>query len=160
MMCRVSGPGESNGRGEMPEDTAGVLANLPRTRPQRATAGRAAARRKATQAKTSGEQGKNAAKSPARAGATRARSTTGAAKPSVQGRATATGAARKTAKRPQEPVPRQGFASEEDRATGTVQPPGALELLGGAIELIGGLTRSGVDHGERLMREIVSLLPR
>jgi hypothetical protein len=40
----MSGPNERDGRGSSPVDGPSVLANLPRTRPQRATARRAAAR--------------------------------------------------------------------------------------------------------------------
>ncbi len=56
-----------------------------------------------------------------------------------------------------QPVPRQGFESESDRARGPVRPPGGTELLTSAAEIVGELTKAGFSTGERLLR---SLLPR
>ena len=57
----------------------------------------------------------------------------------------------------EQPVPRQGFESESDRARGPVRPPGGTELLTSAAEIVGELTKAGFSTGERLLR---SLLPR
>jgi hypothetical protein len=196
MMSAVSGPADGNGKQEGAENGAGVLANLPRTRPQRASARRTAARRAGA--------GTQQAPRPAKAGGTRKASKTvkaaesngraatspkTAAKPKAKTgtKATATAkrsapastrarrpaavppkAAAKKAPRPRrtarppvaEPVPRQGFESEEERATGAVQPPGGTELVSTAAEILGELTKAGISGGERLLRDVLSRLGR
>ncbi|MCW3032583.1 MAG: hypothetical protein QOK19_2368 [Solirubrobacteraceae bacterium] len=217
MMCPVSGPAESNGRAETPEDGAGVLANLPRTRPQRATARRAAARSHDARETPQGNGG-SGGRSAGAAGRKKAR---GAAKPA--GRATAKPAKNKAAKpvktkaarparatkpakaarpakavkpataskpakaataakakpakaptarrsrtaspkRPlkavEEAIPRQGFESPDDRATGAVQPPGGTEFVGTAAEIVSELAKAGISGGERLLRDVLSRLGR
>jgi hypothetical protein len=196
MMSAVSGPAESNGKQEGTESGAGVLANLPRTRPQRASARRTAARRapSSTQqvprpekaggaektAKTvrAADSNGRAATSPkparkpkaktqAKSGATAKRSAstaTRARRPAAAPPKTAATKAarpRRTVKPPvAEPVPRQGFESEEERATGTVQPPGGTELVSTAAEILGELTKAGISGGERLLRDVLSRLGR
>lgn len=158
----MSGPSETNGRAELSEDGSGVLANLPRTRPQRASARRAAARRssaKAVEAKAPAAEGNSAAPTPgstARKAPAKARSA--AAKPAKR-------PARPKAPRPArravaETVPRQGFECEEERATGAVQPPGGTELVSTAAEILSELTKAGISGGERLLRDVISRLPR
>jgi hypothetical protein len=121
----------------------GVLTNLPRTRPQRSTPRRAAARNGA----------KAAAASPARA---RTRSspprerTTARARPGVGAKAAA---------RRQQAAPIQGFECEGETASGSVQPPGAAELLASAVEVVSELTKAGVSRSERLLRDLASRLP-
>ena len=157
----MSGPNESNGRVEPPAAGASVLANLPRTRPQRATARRAAARRsgeaevalKTTMAPA--ERPAPARTPPAPAAALKP------AKPRAKSaragkRATGPGP---RALRPVEPVPRQGFESEVERASGPVSPPGGIELVASAAELLGELAKAGVSSGERLLRDVLSRLP-
>jgi hypothetical protein len=61
----MSAASDSNGRTGGPEGAEGVLANLPRTRPQRASARRAAARRQAS----ASQPADRAAKAPSDAGA-------------------------------------------------------------------------------------------
>ncbi len=122
----------------------GVLAGLPRTRPQRTSARRAASRA----AKPS--------KAPATSRAAGQRKTTTAktaAQPTNR---------RKPAsvRRPlEEPVPRQGFEAEPDSLDGPVQPPGGTELVASAAELAGELAKSGVTTGARLVRDFLSRLP-
>lgn len=121
----------------------GVLANLPRTRPQRATPRRAAARDNARAA------------APAR-GRARARGSAARAK----GRAGAGPVPRaKTAAGRRQTAPVQGFESESEAATGSVQPPGAVELLASAAEVVSELTKAGLSRSERLLKDLVSRLP-
>jgi hypothetical protein len=200
MMCPVSGPAESNGRAETTDDGAGVLANLPRTRPQRATARRAAARSSRDAREPSSNGGSAASATPAErkkartaakpAGRTAAKpakaakpartgkpakaiktgkpaKTAGAAKP-----ATAKPAKRPTAQRPrkasprgsstavEQEIPRQGFESQDDRATGAVEPPGGTEFVGTAAEIVSELAKAGISGGERLLRDVLSRLGR
>jgi hypothetical protein len=195
MMSAVSGPAESNGRQEGADKGAGVLANLPRTRPQRASARRTAARRTGagTQpvAPTKAGAAKKTAKPVKAAGGNgrAATGTTAASKPkartagksagtakrsasagsrtrrptadSAKAAATKAPRARRTTKPPvAEPVPRQGFESEEERATGAVQPPGGTEFVSTAAEILGELTKAGISGGERLLRDVLSRLGR
>jgi hypothetical protein len=110
----------------------GVLANLPRTRPQRSSARREAARHAAT---TTPPRKPRAAtkKRPAKA--------------------------KVVPKRVQDPAPRQGFETEGDPSTGSVQPPGSLDLLSSAAELAGELTKSGLSTGGRLLKDAFARLP-
>jgi hypothetical protein len=196
MMSAVSGPAESNGRQEGADNGAGVLANLPRTRPQRASARRTAARRTGAGTQpvarpTKAGATKKTAK-PAKAAGSNGRAATGstaASKPKAKAAAKSTGTAKRSesagsrARRPTadsakaaatkaprarrttkppvaEPVPRQGFESEEERATGAVQPPGGTELVSTAAEILGELTKAGISGGERLLRDVLSRLGR
>jgi hypothetical protein len=170
----MSGPNQDDGRAGVAEDSPSVLANLPRTRPQRSSPRRAAARRKSTGAKADGDGAttdarasargtKTTAKTAARASAeagrparsSRAKTTKGAAgkrrKPSAPRRASAQRAAR-------EAVPKQGFESEADRTRGPVDPPGGTELVASAVEIVGELAKSGLSTGERLLKDVFSRL--
>jgi hypothetical protein len=55
-------------------------------------------------------------------------------------------------------VPRQGFESEGDGTRGSVQPPGATELMTSALEIVGEFAKSGVSTGERLLKDVLSRL--
>jgi hypothetical protein len=59
-----------------------------------------------------------------------------------------------------EEVPRQGFESIEERATGSVAPPGGTELVGTAAEIVSELAKAGIAGGERLLRDALSLFGR
>ena len=169
-----TGSANSNGGTTAAAET-GVLSQLPRTRPQRSSPRRDAARRAAqpgSRAKPASKtRPKPAAKAPAAAAAKpapRAAKAPAKAKraPSSRGvRATtpshATPKRIRTAAQPvATPVPRQGFESESDRARGPVRPPGGTELLTSAVEIVGELTKAGLSTGERLVRDVFSLLPR
>jgi hypothetical protein len=129
----------------------GVLSKLPRTRPQRASARRVAAR-KATAATT----------------ATSEKAETATRRASSNGRPPASSTARPARRTPKprkgkarlsvEPVPRQGFECE-DRASGAVHPPGGGELIASAAELVGELAKAGLATGERVLKDVFSLLP-
>jgi hypothetical protein len=191
---RMSSASESNGRSSGPRVDEGVLANLPRTRPQRSSPRRAAARRTSA-ASAAGEPPQ------ARAGSSRATSNgakpgpakakakptakarakpKASAKPKVSAKPKASAgtkpkasaatkpkasvkAATRKAQAPrasvEDSVPRQGFESEMDRATGPVQPPGGAELVSSAAEIFSELARAGLSTGERLLKDALSRLP-
>ncbi len=159
----VSVPSESNGRPSAPQEASGVLSNLPRTRPQRSTPRRTAARKAlATEAERDTQAASNgrATTSPTRAKARKVsaappRKPKPARKPRVRSAQPRTAAA--TPER--EPVPLQGFESENDRARGPVHPPGGAELVASAIEVVGELAKSGLSTGERLLKDVLARLP-
>ena len=142
----------NGGRAKTPNSETGVLANLPRTRPQRSSPRRAAARATAS--------------SPANVKPAKAK--TANAKPANAKPANAKPAKTKTTKvKPatgrtgrEETVPRQGFEVDGDIARGSVQPPGAAELVSSAAELAGELAKAGVTGGARLFKDLFTRLPR
>jgi hypothetical protein len=178
-----------NGAGE----NGGVLTNLPRTRPQRASARRTAARNgaspngarkppaKATQpkrarsaAKPSAEQAaepavehrvepvvESAATARAKSsrGGARARKSTGGARAASGGKRRATSKRPRPATPVEEPAPRQGYECDGEAATGPIQPPGGVELVASAAEIVGELAKAGVSTGERLLKDVLSRLP-
>ena len=153
----VSGPGEGNGRGEEPREGSSVLSNLPRTRPQRASPRRAAARNSAAAAEeTAAANGNGSAprSAPRKSAKPAATAGTRRRKPAAKAKA-------KTARRrAPEAVPRQGYESVEERATGPVQPPGNAEFLGTAAEIVTELAKAGISGSERLVRDVLSRLGR
>jgi hypothetical protein len=166
----VSVPSDSNGRPSVPRETLGVLSNLPRTRPQRSTPRRTAARKAtaagvAAQVPSAAANGRSSApRARSRAAAPDAPATTAAARPPkpkptrkapVKARTRPAPAAAPVA----EPVPLQGFESESDRAHGPVHPPGGAELVASAAEIVGELAKAGLSTGERLLRDVLSRLP-
>jgi len=142
-------PTKKNARRKDALPSEGVLANLPRTRPQRSSARRDAARR-ATNAKAS-----TILAAPGKPATTK----TKPAKVAAVKRGQGTAKPRSTAKRLQDPAPRQGFETENDPLSGPVQPPGGVDLLASAAELAGELTKSGLSTGGRLLRDIFTRLP-
>jgi hypothetical protein len=108
---------------------SGVLAGLPRTRPQRTSARRAAAR------------------------AAKPSSASIAPSPPTKRRRPA-----KSRRTSRESAPKQGFEAEPD-SSGPVQPPGGAELIASAAELAGELAKTGVTTGARLVRDFLSHLP-
>jgi hypothetical protein len=58
------------------------------------------------------------------------------------------------------PVPRQGFACEEELASGTVAPPGGTELVASAAEILSEIAKAGISGGERLLKDALSLFSR
>jgi hypothetical protein len=175
MMCPVSTRAESEPHPPDADEDGGVLANLPRARPQRSTPRRTAARERAS-APSAGEGGSAAGRSGStRSGAKqqaagpggkraagtkpKAQASASRAKPRAGAKARPKAAPRRTRREQEEPVPRQGFASDEDRASGPVQPPGGQELLATAAEIVSELAKAGAGAGERLVRDIISRLP-
>jgi hypothetical protein len=166
------------------QDGAGVLSQLPRTRPQRASARRAAARESRAPAPATPESAAGQTAAPERksrpkstskraTAAKRPRAGEGAAakpKPSASKRtgaapkSAAPGRERRTAsgasaRAREEEVPSQGFATEGERVSGPVAPPGGPELFATAAEIVSELARAGVSTGERVVRDVLSRLP-
>lgn len=56
-------------------------------------------------------------------------------------------------------VPRQGWESEGERMTGSVEPPSGSEFLASALEIAGEAAKAGFAGGERLVRDLFSRLP-
>jgi hypothetical protein len=131
-------PTKKNGRRKDALASEGVLANLPRTRPQRGSARRDAARLTAAgeskSARIAAVKQATAKKRPAKA-------------------------AKRAAKPLQDPAPRQGFEAESDHLSGPVSPPGGLDLFASAAELAGELTKSGLSAGGRLLKDALARLP-
>jgi hypothetical protein len=182
MMCAVA---DSNTTDETTADArneGGVLANLPRTRPQRSSARRAAARG------TTGGSAPARARKPARArraptrpadvvarktpaGPVRDSSASATAKAGIGGPAprSVTAAKRKVAARrpargsrrpvPDDAAPRQGFECDSETTGGSVAPPGGAELVATAAEIVGELAKVGLSTGERLLKDVLSRLP-
>jgi hypothetical protein len=152
---------KSTKRNARPKDalaSEGVLANLPRTRPQRSSARRDAARR-ATKAKAS-SQASTILAAPGKPVRTKAKpAKVVPAKVAAVKRGQRTAKPRSTAKRLRDPVPRQGFETENDPLSGPVQPPGGVDLLASAAELAGELGKSGLSAGGRLLKDVLARLP-
>jgi hypothetical protein len=139
----------------------GVFANLPRTRPQRDSPRRTAARKRssarAQTATARKRDGSSTADSQRPRKAAREQSkAAAAAKPAPPKRRAPTPRA---ARRPPAPAPRQGFESESQRGSRSLQPPGATDLVVSAAELVTELTKAGLSRGERLVRDLVSRRP-
>jgi hypothetical protein len=190
---RVSEQSKDGGGAKGSNLETGVLANLPRTRPQRSSARRAAAR-EAARAHAKAKPGsaapantKSAKAEPMRAKPAQARTAKtkpAKTKPAPAGQANAMSMtpppplakatpakARPANARPtkvkraaggtgvEETVPRQGFEVDGDIASGSVQPPGAAELVSSAAELAGELAKAGVTGGARLLKDLFARLP-
>jgi hypothetical protein len=160
---RVSDASNDDGRAKGSNSDTGVLANLPRTRPQRSSARRAAARKAASTPASAPPKAKLAKAKLAKAKPARAEPA--AAKAAKAAKAKPTKARPTQAKRPTdatsqaETVPRQGFEVEGEIASGAVQPPGAAELVSSAAELAGELAKAGVNGGARLLKDLFARLP-
>jgi hypothetical protein len=146
MLTRMSDSPSGDPHGPASADGPGILAGLPRTRPQRASARRAASRT----AQPSAAQPRQTRATSPRQASKRAPAKTRAA---GQKRAPA-----KTGAATDERAPRQGFEAEPD-SLGPVQPPGSAELVSSAAELAGELAKAGVATGARVLRDFLSRLP-
>jgi hypothetical protein len=186
----VSVANDSESGSGTPPEGPGVLSNLPRTRPQRSSPRRVAAREASAAATAtaqrparSGRAAATPAKPPKSGNGSRpqsasaaggkgapkssARTSKGTPKGASKGaRATTTarrqsgaGAHERRRFLDQEPVPRQGFECEGERASGPVQPPGGAELLASATEIVSEVAKAGLSTGERLLRDVLSRLP-
>ena len=129
--------------GEAPE----ILTNLPRTRPQRASARRAAARPAPAAAPPT----------PATPPAPKSPKATRPATRSAPRRA-AKPAARRAPKVPTPPAAPQGF--EVESRGSSISPPSPIELLDGVIGAAGHLAVGTLDRGVRIVRGAVSRVVR
>jgi hypothetical protein len=172
-------PSESrNGREADSIPEGGILASLPRARPQRASARRAAARtstatkrgtaaKTVTATKTKSARTATAKKPVARESAAAKKAATArkptAKKPVVIKKTSSTkrGAAKPTIKPTEQPAPKQGYEPEEELELGkTVNPPSGTELVESVADIIGELANSGLTAGGRLLKDAFSLLRR
>lgn len=153
-----------------PSASSGVLAELPRARPQRATPRRSSAR-KAT-AHSAGKRRGAGAGADRRTAAVEGSAGAGAGPTILAGlprvrpqhtspRRAAARAARSRGgtRSTEQSVPRQGFESEPRRMSEPIQPPGGAELAVSLGELAGELAKVGIATGARLLKDIVSRLP-
>jgi hypothetical protein len=178
-----------NGRGGPGDEDPGILSQLPRTRPQRSSRHREAARNgsvagaastatpsaadgaapagQKTSARTAKKAAPRSRSKAARPSAKRgADGSSGAAGASASTKAPSRGSSAK--RRPRTPgpssgaaptAPRQGFESEGERASGSVHPPGGAELVASAAEIVGEFAKAGLSTGERLLKDVLSRLP-
>jgi hypothetical protein len=150
-----------------PPNGQGVLSNLPRTRPQRASARRAAARQASTAptvahavaASSNGGPAPKPVGAPAPTAPSTKRGPAPAREPAPAKRARGSAKPKAVKPDPGPPVPRQGFECEGERASGPVHPPGGTELVASAAEMIGELAKAGLSTGERLFKDVLSRLP-
>jgi hypothetical protein len=173
-------PSESrNGREADSIPEGGILAALPRARPQRASARRTAARtstaakrstaaaKTATATKTKSARAATAKKQVARespvvtepvaAKQPTARKPVAAKKAASPRRR----AAKPIAKPAEQPAPKQGYEPEEELELGkSVNPPSGAELVESVADIIGELANSGLTAGGRLLKDAFSLLRR
>ena len=152
----------SDGAVDASRNDEGVLANLPRTRPQRSSPRRAAARastaaREAPAANRSKPRSRPQTRGQAHKRPRTCNGATAASRRPLQKRRAA------SPKRPftpiDDPAPRQGFECDGETTSGSVQPPGGAELVASAAEIVGELAKAGLSTGERLLKDVVSRLP-
>jgi hypothetical protein len=177
MLTRMSESPSGDPRETAAADGPGILAGLPRTRPQRASARRAAARAVAA-GETPRAPARSATHSPARKSqrsaaskAPRAPARKGPHTPAHNAtlsparkapRSAASKAPRAAADRSEqtgESVPLQGYEPEDGAFNRTIQPPGGAELVTSIAELAGELAKAGVNTGGRWLRDVFSRLP-
>jgi hypothetical protein len=178
----VSVANDSESGSGTPPEGPGVLSNLPRTRPQRSSPRRVAAREESAAAtataqrparpgrtatppakprkSSNGSRPQSASTAAGKGGLkSSARTSKGARATTTTRRQSGAGAHERKRFLDQEPVPRQGFECEGERASGPVQPPGGAELLASATEIVSEVAKAGLTTGERLLRDVLSRLP-
>jgi cell pole-organizing protein PopZ len=152
----------SNGRAADSLPEGGVLAALPRARPQRASARRAAARPDAptrTDAATKTKGGR--ATTTKKVATVRKIAASKSAVSSKKAAAPKRSAAQKSTVPPEPPAPKQGYEAEEELELGkTVNPPSGVELVESVTDIVGELANSGLTAGGRLLKDAFSLLRR
>jgi hypothetical protein len=137
----------------------GVLAALPRTRPQRASSRRAAARPRARSEmdKPASAPKRGAARTKAKAKKQTTKKQPATAKKTVR---QATVKRRSSVPRP-ERAPKQGYEPEEEMELGnTVHPPSGGELIESIADIFGELAGAGATAGGRLLRDALSIFRR
>ncbi|HEV7937291.1 MAG TPA: hypothetical protein VGP18_04625 [Solirubrobacteraceae bacterium] len=181
-------PSESrNGHETDSVPEGGILAALPRARPQRASTRRAAARankpatKTVTTTKAKSAPAATTVKPNASKKAVPVQRPVAGKKP-IQAHQRVTGkkavpaqrpiagkkavsttrrAAKPVAKLAVPPVPRQGYEPEEELELGkTVNPPSGAELVESVADIIGEVANSGLTAGGRLLKDALSLLRR
>jgi hypothetical protein len=156
----MSDPDDTQREATAESNGVGVLANLPRTRPQRSSPRRVAARARSAAATTRSDVSETAktletsSSNGSKAGPNKA----GPSKPAKVRTAKRKPTAGASAPEPA-PAPRQGFECESEHTSRTVQPPGGAELVASVAEIVGELAKSGLATGERLLKDALSRLP-
>jgi|HubBroStandDraft_3_1064219.scaffolds.fasta_scaffold06451_4 hypothetical protein len=163
-----------NGRQEDTLVEGGILAGLPRKRPQRASARRAATDAakhpnarptrpaKPTNARTAKPSRARSAKPAGAKRAATAKPTSTASRTAAKRPASPASRARTAGARPPEPpAPKQGYEPEEEVELGaTVHPPSGLELAESVADIFSELAGTGLAAGGRLLKDAFSLLRR
>lgn len=136
--------------GPPPEDQErrSVLADLPRTRPQRASARRERARASNGRAAANQKTSEQVKPSPPQ---------TTQAKPPLR-KPPSTTRSRKRAANARPPAPRQGYECDQELAGSPVSPPSGTEVVGALAELAGELAQTGISTGGRLLKSALSRL--
>lgn len=148
-----------NGRQGDSVPEGGILAALPRSRPQRASPRRAAARSKASKVKTVASAHKPTTARVKSAKAPAPRAQVGQAK--TRPTRTTPKAKLPPTKPPEPPAPKQGYEPEEEVELGTtVNPPSGAELVESVGEIVGEIANSGLAAGGRFLKDAFSLLRR
>jgi hypothetical protein len=155
------------------EPLDGVLAALPRTRPQRASPRRAAARAQAQSetaeaAPARGEGAKTQAKTKPRSKPTKPKAAARTKpKPATPKAATPKATAKKKPAKRRTPAPvaerapKQGYEPEEEVELGnTVHPPSGGELIESLADIAGELVGAGAGAGGRLLKDALSIFRR
>jgi hypothetical protein len=166
--CRAMSTSESrNGREVDSIPEGGILAALPRARPQRASARRAAARSgaatktKPTPITTAKKPARTAAATKPTAGKKSAATEkpTGVKRPAKPKKQAET--KRRVPKPTEPPAPKQGYEPEEEVELGaTVHPPSGAELIESVADIVGELAGSSLAAGGHLLKDAFSLLRR
>jgi hypothetical protein len=161
----MSDPDDTQREATAESNGVGVLANLPRTRPQRSSPRRVAARARSAAAASRGEASETSktletsSSNGSKAGPNKTGpNKTGPNKPAKVRTAKRKPTAGASAPEPA-PAPRQGFECESEHTSRTVQPPGGAELVASVAEIVGELAKSGLATGERLLKDALSRLP-
>ncbi len=174
--CKTLSTRETNNSESHPENPVegGVLAALPRTRPQRVSPRRAAARQRTDKARPEARGSAPARSAPkttptapaaeappaklkAKAKVKTVKTKPASAKPAPKAKA----AFRSRSKPAEAPAPKQGYEPEEDVELGkTVNPPSGVELVESVADIFGELANSSLAAGGRILKDAFSLLRR
>jgi hypothetical protein len=162
--CKTLSTRETDNSESHPENPVegGVLAALPRTRPQRVSPRRAAARQRTGKAEpektVKAEPEKTSKAEPEKT----VKAKTVKAKPaSAKAAPKAKTASRSRSKPAEAPAPKQGYEPEEEVELGkTVNPPSGVELVESVADIFGELANSSLAAGGRILKDAFSLLRR
>jgi hypothetical protein len=148
---------QANGRRDSPTTgDGGILAALPRTRPQRSSPRRASAQAQDAKRPARPSGSKRRSQTTKETGAKPERTT----KPqSATRKATTTKALPPRRREP--PAPKQGYESQEESKLGaTVHPPSGTELVESIATIFAELAGTGLKAGGRVLKDALSPLRR
>lgn len=153
-MREMASDPSSDGNQTEAQERHSVLAELPHTRPQRASARRETARRRARAARG----GAKAAEPKAPAAEPEAPAAGRAKQAPVKAKPKATRATRRTRVPKTPPTPPQGYEADPNLAGTPVSPPSGTEVVAALAELAGELAQNGISTGGRLLKSALSRL--